>query len=252
MVANGGGSIPATPEMMAAQPNTREWIRAWVESFEGDIQAEADVLSAKLVSKGFHSRRSLRGMRGRSEQELADLLDVPFGVASEFKQEAEEMHGGGAANGAVPMMAMLGGGDDGSAKPSTWREFTIKLRGDGAQLKVPTKKELDVLGARLIPYAAAQDGAAAGVAREFIEKQGCDGTKFGQIELKLGNYESSQPAAAIMSGLDPRMVTYATGQVGAAAGGLQMPRALHEPCYSIPLEDRMAEEVTILKSRKVF
>ena len=66
MVANGGGSIPATPEMMAAQPNTREWIRAWVESFEGDIQAEADVLSAKLVSKGFHSRRSLRGMRGRS------------------------------------------------------------------------------------------------------------------------------------------------------------------------------------------
>ena len=52
MVANGGGSIPATPEMMAAQPNTREWIRAWVESFEGDIQEEAEVLSAKLISKG--------------------------------------------------------------------------------------------------------------------------------------------------------------------------------------------------------
>ena len=184
----------------------------------------------------------------KHEGGLADLPDVPFGVAPEFKQDSEAMHGGSAANSAAPMIAMLGGG----ARPTTWKEFTIKLRGDGAQLKVPTKKELDVLGARLIPYAAAQDGAAAGVAREFIEKQGCDDTKFGQIELKLGNYESSQLAAAIMSGLDPRMVTYATGQVGAAAGGLQMPRALHEPCYSIPLEDRMAEEVTILKSRKVF
>ena len=229
MVANGGGSIPATPEMMAAQPNTREWIRAWVESFEGDIQAEADVLSAKLVSKGFHSRRSLRGMRGRSEQELADLLEVPFGVASEFKQEAEEMHGGGAANGAVPMMAMLGGGDGGGAKPTTWKEFTVKLRGDGAQLKVPTKKELDVFGARLIPYVAAQDGVAAGVVREFVDKPGCDDNEFGQMELKLGNYESSQLAAAIMSSLDPRMEKYVTEQVGAAAGGLQMLSALYEP-----------------------
>ena len=82
MVANGGGSIPATPEMIAAQPNTHEWIRAWVESFEGDIQAEAEVLSAKLISKGFHSRRSLRGMRGRSEQGLAEMPKAPFGVAS--------------------------------------------------------------------------------------------------------------------------------------------------------------------------
>ena len=80
MAANGGGSIPATPEMMAAQPNTMAWIRAWVESFEGDIQEDAEVLSAKLISKGFHSRRSLRGMGGRSEQELAEMLDVPFGV----------------------------------------------------------------------------------------------------------------------------------------------------------------------------
>ena len=44
MVANGGGSIPATPEMMASQPNTREWIRAWVESFEGEMKEQAEEL----------------------------------------------------------------------------------------------------------------------------------------------------------------------------------------------------------------
>ena len=150
------------------------------------------------------------------------------------------------------MMAMLGGGEDGGSKPPTWKEFTIKLRGEGSQLKVPTKKELDVFGARLIPYVAAQDGVAAGVVREFINNPGCDDTEFGQIELKIGNYESSQLAAAIMSSLDPRMVTYVTEQVGAAAGGLQMLRALYEPYYSIPIEDRMAEEVGLLRSRKVF
>ena len=54
MAAN-GGSIPATPEMLAAQPNTRAWIRAWVGSFEGDIEDDADGLTEKLIAKGFHS-----------------------------------------------------------------------------------------------------------------------------------------------------------------------------------------------------
>ena len=81
MVAN-GGSIPATPEMLAAQPNTRAWIRAWVGSFEGDIEDDADALTEKLVAKGFHSRRSLRGMRGCSAEELARLLEAPYGHLS--------------------------------------------------------------------------------------------------------------------------------------------------------------------------
>ena len=68
----------------------------------------------------------------------------------------------------------------------------------------------------------------------------------------MGNYESSQLAAAIMGSLDQRMVTYVTEQVGAAAGGLKMLRALYMPYYSIPLEDRMAEEVGLLRSRKVI
>ena len=54
MVANGGGSIPATPEMMAAQPNTREWIRAWVESFEGEMQEQAEELTVGRRRSGRH------------------------------------------------------------------------------------------------------------------------------------------------------------------------------------------------------
>ena len=49
MAAN-GGSIPATPEMLAAQPNTRAWIRAWVGSFEGDIEDGSDALTEELVA----------------------------------------------------------------------------------------------------------------------------------------------------------------------------------------------------------
>ena len=45
MAANGGGSIPATPQMMAAQPNTRQWVRAWVESIEGEMQEQAEELT---------------------------------------------------------------------------------------------------------------------------------------------------------------------------------------------------------------
>ena len=54
MVAS-GGSIPATPEMMAAQPNTMEWIRAWVESFEGEIAADAETFTNQRAAKGFYS-----------------------------------------------------------------------------------------------------------------------------------------------------------------------------------------------------
>ena len=120
MAAN-GGSIPATPQMLAAQPNTRSWVRAWVESFEGEIQEEADEYTEKLVAKGFHSRRSLRGMRACSENELAVLLEVPYGVAAEFKAEAELMHVGAAAGGAQQMMQMLNAGDGGGGgvKPQT-------------------------------------------------------------------------------------------------------------------------------------
>ena len=94
MVAS-GGSIPATPEMMAAQPNTMEWIRAWVESFEGEIAADAETFTNQLAAKGFYSRRSLRGMRGQSAGELADLL----------------------------------AGDDGNRAiaSTTWKEFAVKL-----------------------------------------------------------------------------------------------------------------------------
>ena len=180
MAAN-GGSIPATPEMLAAQPNTRAWIRAWVSSFEGDIEDDADALTEKLVAKGFHSRRSLRGMRGCSAEELSRLLEVPYGVASEFKAEAEAMHGGLVATSAAGnMMGLLGGSAEvvAGGSPNTWKEFTVKLRGDGAQLKVPTKQELDTYGARLIPYVAAQDGDAAGVVREYLQDPGCEDLRF--------------------------------------------------------------------------
>ena len=180
---------------------------------------------------------------------------MPYGVASEFKAEAEAMHGGLVVSGTPGnMMGLLGGSAETATGggPTTWKEFQVKLRGEGAQLKVPTKQELDTYGARLIPYVAAQDGDAAGVVREYLQDPGCEDLQFEQIELKMGNYESSQLAAAIMGSLDQRMVTYVTEQVGAAAGGLKMLRALYEPYYSIPLEDRMAEEVAMLKSRKVF
>ena len=135
MAAN-GGSIPATPEMLAAQPNTRQWVRAWVASFEGEIEEQAEELTDKLVAKGFHSRRSLRGMRGRSEEDLAGLLGVPYGVASEFKAEAEAIHGNAAGGGAQQMMQMLSGGGGGvvSTGPRIWKEFSCKLREGGSQL----------------------------------------------------------------------------------------------------------------------
>ena len=53
MAANGGGTIPASPAMMAAQPNTREWIAAWVASFGGDIEAHAADYVTKLVEAGY-------------------------------------------------------------------------------------------------------------------------------------------------------------------------------------------------------
>ena len=154
MVAS-GGSIPATPGMMAALPNTGEWARAWVESFEGEIAADAETFTNQLAAKGFYSRRSLRGMRGQSAGELANLLGVPYGVASEFKAEAEAIHGGAVMQ--VPQIQELAGDDGNRAiAATTWKEFAVKLRSGSSQAKVPTKKELDTYAARLLPYVAAQ------------------------------------------------------------------------------------------------
>ena len=154
------------------------------------------------------------------------------------------------------MLQMLGGGDDGvaSSGPRVWKEFQAKLRDGSSQSKVPTKSELDTFGSRLVPYVAAQDAAAASVLREFLMDPGCDDARFAEIGLKIGNYESSQLAAAIIGSLDQflRMVAYVSEQVGVAAGGLQMLRAIYKPYYSIPLEDRMAEEVALLRSIKVI
>ena len=86
------------------------------------------------------------------------MLEVPYGVASEFKAEAEAMHGGLVVSGATGnVMGLLGGSAEVATGggPTTWKEFQVKLRGEGAQLKVPTKQELDTYGARLIPYVAA-------------------------------------------------------------------------------------------------
>ena len=109
-------------------------------------------------------------MRACSENELATLLEVPYGVAAEFKAEAELMHVGAAAGGAQQMMQMLNAedGGGGGVKPQTWKEFAGKLQESGSQSKVPTKKELDTFGSRLMHYVAAQDGAAASVVREFF------------------------------------------------------------------------------------
>ena len=175
-------------------------------------------------------------------------------MASEFKAEAEAIHGNAAGGGAQQMMQMLSGGGGGvvSTGPHIWKEFSCKLREGGSQCKVPTKRELDTFGSRLVPYVAAQDAAAAAIVREFLADPGCDDARFAEVELKMGNYESSQLSAAIVGSLDQRMVSYVSEQVGVAAGGLQMLRTLYMPYYSVPLEDRLAEEVSLLRSRKAF
>ena len=119
------------------------------------------------------------------------------------------------------MLQMLGGGDDGvaSSGPRVWKEFQAKLRNGSSQSKVPTKSELDTYGSRLVPYVAAQDAAAASVLREFLVDPGCDDARFAEIGLKIGNYESSQLAAAIIGSLDQRMVAYVSEQVGVAGEG---------------------------------
>ena len=90
------------------------------------------------------------------------------------------------------------------------------------------------------------------VVREFLQEPGCDEMVFAAIELKLGSHESSQLAAAIMSSLDGQMVTYVTNEVGVAAGGLKVLRALYQPYLDIPVEDRLAEEGELLRSKKVL
>ena len=254
-MAASGGSIPATPQMIAVRPNTREWIREWINSFDEDIVADSENISANLFANGFTSRRSLRNLVDMNTGELVKVLGLPYGVVAELKTEAQYMHV------RTPAMGNLDGsngggfgfGAGGGAAPRAWEQFKAALKAQGVgsgAMATASREATKTYMRQLAYYVASQDSTTAVAVREFMAKPSCSSEEFAELELKVGPHESVQLAAQIMQTLEPGLQEFVEAKAGLQAGGMQILKALYIPFTDVHADEMYQDELKHLKSAK--
>ena len=221
-------AVEESPARKATDPNTREYVRAWLQDIGGAVAAQAEALEQKLHDNGYASKSSLVGLDDVAE--VMTDLDVPRGVAKQLVAQAEVFAALPAAQRTLDL-----GDEQASKEPWTGFEGKLVVEEDGRALEMPKSRQaVDTYIEQVGYHASAYDGSVTSVISHLVADICMSDGDFNSLCLKLDTWQSMQLAAVVASGLPPMVARFVKQEAPMGSGGLEIIRALYGP-YSQPM-----------------